>query len=91
MKKSAFCATVFALLLTACVQPNQSQIQQLNAQIAEKDLAIKLSAQHSAELEKQYTDMYLPPDSVPAVAIGDSIKASSTILAQLPAHPTQAA
>ena len=36
-------------------------------------------------------DMYLPPDSVPAVAIGDSIKASSTILAQLPAHPTQAA
>lgn len=36
-------------------------------------------------------DVYLPPDSVPAVAIGDSIKASSTILAQLPAHQTQAA
>ncbi len=36
-------------------------------------------------------DMYLPPDSTPAVAIGDSIKASSTILAQLPAHQTQAA
>ena len=36
-------------------------------------------------------DVYLPPGSVPAVAIGDSIKASSTILAQLPAHPTQAA
>ena len=36
-------------------------------------------------------DMYLPPDSVPAVAIGDSIKASSTILAQLPANQTQAA
>ena len=36
-------------------------------------------------------DVYLPPDSTPAVAIGDSIKASSTILAQLPAHPTQAA
>ena len=35
--------------------------------------------------------MYLPPDSTPAVAIGDSIKASSTILAQLPAHQTQAA
>ena len=36
-------------------------------------------------------DVYLPPDSTPAVAIGDSIKASSTILAQLPAHQTQAA
>ena len=36
-------------------------------------------------------DMYLPPDSTPAVAIGDSIKSSSTILAQLPAHQTQAA
>ena len=36
-------------------------------------------------------DVYLPPDSVPAVAIGDSIKASNTILAQLPAHQTQAA
>ena len=36
-------------------------------------------------------DVYLPPDSTPAVAIGDSIKASSTILAQLPVHQTQAA
>ena len=63
MKKSAFCATAFALFLTACAQPNKSQIQQLNAQLAEKDLAIKLSAQHSAELEKQYTDMYFLLDS----------------------------
>ena len=36
-------------------------------------------------------DMYLPPDSVPAVAIGDSIKASSTILARLPDGAAEAA
>ena len=29
-------------------------------------------------------DLYLPPDSRPRVAIGDSVKASSTVLAELP-------
>ena len=29
-------------------------------------------------------DVYLPPDSKPRVAIGDSIKASSTVIAELP-------
>ena len=36
-------------------------------------------------------DVYLPLGSVPAVAIGDSIKASSTILAQLPDGAAKAA
>ena len=36
-------------------------------------------------------DVYLPLGSVPAVAIGDSIKASSTILAQLPDGTVKAA
>ena len=36
-------------------------------------------------------DMYLPLGSVPAVAIGDSIKASSTILAHLPDGAAEAA
>ena len=36
-------------------------------------------------------DMYLPLGSVPAVAIGDSIKASSTILAHLPDGAAKAA
>jgi phosphatidylserine decarboxylase len=29
-------------------------------------------------------DVYLPPGSVPKVAIGDIVKASSTVLAELP-------
>ncbi|WP_369588637.1 phosphatidylserine decarboxylase [Kingella oralis] len=36
-------------------------------------------------------DVYLPPGSVPAVAIGDSVQASSSILAQLPERAAEAA
>ena len=36
-------------------------------------------------------DVYLPPGSVPAVAIGDSVQASSSILAQLPESAAEAA
>ena len=83
MKKSAFCATAFALFLTACAQPNKSQIQQLNAQLAEKDLAIKLSAQHSAELEKQYTDMYFLLDSLTAESFKAKVARGDTFYAYI--------
>ena len=83
MKKSAFCATVFALLLTACAQSNKSQIQQLNAQLAEKDLAIKLSAQHSAELEKQYTDMYFLLDSLTVESFKAKVARGDTFYAYI--------
>ena len=36
-------------------------------------------------------DVYLPPGSVPAVAIGDSVQASNSILAQLPERAAEAA
>ncbi|EEP68614.1 phosphatidylserine decarboxylase [Kingella oralis] len=36
-------------------------------------------------------DVYLPPGSVPTVAIGDSVQASSSILAQLPERAAEAA
>ncbi|MEO7744188.1 MAG: phosphatidylserine decarboxylase [Usitatibacter sp.] len=32
-------------------------------------------------------DVYLPPGSIPKVAIGDTVKASSTVLAELPRKP----
>ena len=83
MKKSAFCATAFALFLTACAQPNKSQIQQLNAQLAEKDLAIKLSAQHSAELEKQYTDMYFLLDSLTVESFKAKVARGDTFYAYI--------
>ena len=67
-----------ALLLTACAQQNAQQgnsqadeIKQLNAKLAEKEMAVKLSAQRTTELEKQYTDMYFQLDSLTV----DSFKA----------------
>ena len=76
--KPALFAAGLALLLTACAQQNAQQgnnqtdeIKQLHAQLAEKEMAVKLSAQRTTELEKQYTDMYFQLDSLTV----DSFKA----------------
>ena len=76
--KPALFAAGLALLLTACAQQNAQQgnsqadeIKQLNAKLAEKEMAVKLSAQRTTELEKQYTDMYFELDSLTV----DSFKA----------------
>ena len=76
--KPALFTAGLALLLTACAQQNAQQgnsqadeIKQLNAKLAEKEMAVKLSAQRTTELEKQYTDMYFELDSLTV----DSFKA----------------
>ena len=88
--KPALFAAGLALLLTACAQQNAQQgnsqadeIKQLNAKLAEKEMAVKLSAQRTTELEKQYTDMYFELDSLTVESFKAKVARGDTFYAYI--------